>query len=270
VKKVLLLGVSGMLGSEVYKTLSSEYDIRACTRTDFDAQILMEDYVNKRNSYFTDFVNHVGNVDYVINAIGVIVPHVMNNSAGTFFVNSALPHILARQYGTKLIHITTDCAFGIGGSAPYNEMAPISPDDIYGLSKSLGEPTDCLTIRTSVVGPELERHCGLLEWFRHEAKSGGLIKGYTDHLWNGITTHQFGLICNKIMSGDRLWKGVYHVFSNSVSKYEMLLAFKNKFRMSCDIEPVSGNPVDRRLSTIRGLNSWLKIPTFQQMIEEIK
>jgi dTDP-4-dehydrorhamnose reductase len=268
-KKVLLLGSNGMLGSEVYKTLSPRYEVIPCSRREFDAEDLMLDYIDKRATYFSDFVNRIGDVDFVINAIGVIVPHVLINSSLTFFVNSALPHILANQYGSKLIHITTDCAYGHGGKAPYDENAPLSPNDIYGLSKSLGEPKVCLTIRTSVIGRELERHCGLLEWFLNEAKKVGRVNGYTDHLWNGITTHQFALACDKIMDIGFPNLGIFHVFSNSVSKYEMLLAFREKFKVDCDVNPVSSDPVDRRLSTLSNLNSWLCIPTFEQMIDEL-
>lgn len=271
--RILLLGSTGMLGHEIYKTLREKYDVLATDRTQFNADILMDNYAHKDGTYFRDFVKRIGNVDCVINAIGITIPYAMHDPAKTFFVNSALPHILAREYGSRLIHITTDCVYsGIDGDAPYSELSGLSPKDIYGLSKSLGEPENCLTIRTSIIGRELRGHNGLLEWFFYAAKTGIPIEGYTDHLWSGITTHQFALICDKIIEGRGSlwpWTGLFHVFSDSISKYDMLVAFKKHFDVSCDIRPVSGRPVDRRLTTCKWFNYSLNIPTFQQMLEEM-
>jgi len=282
-KKVLLLGATGMLGSEVYRTLRDKYDITVTARDksklsllgstgkslEFDAEKMMADYAVKKNEYFSEFVKQAGDVDYVINAVGVIIPFAMQNPALTFFVNSALPHILARQYGPRLIHTTTDCVYS-DGKAPYNESSECSPTDIYGLSKSLGEPENCLTIRTSIVGPELSGHASLLGWFLNAAKVGTPISGYTNRMWNGITTHQFGIVYDKVMSKGEPMTGLYHVFTNPVSKYETLLAFQSRFKVNCSITPVVAQPaVDRRLSTLYSFNSWLKIPTFQKMVEEM-
>ena len=280
-KKILLLGATGMLGSEVYRTLRDKYDITITARDkdklrllgrtgkflEFDAEKMMADYAVKKNEYFSEFVKQAGDVDYVINAVGVIIPFAMQNPSLTFFVNSALPHILARQYGERLIHTTTDCVYS-DNKAPYHEASACSPADIYGLSKSLGEPHNCLTIRTSIVGPELIGHASLLGWFLNAAKTEKEVSGYTTHLWNGITTHQFGLVCDKVMShGYR--SGLFHVFTNPVSKYETLLAFRERFGLSCHVMPREVAPVDRRLSTIHGFNGWLEIPTFQKMVKEM-
>jgi len=296
-KKVLLLGATGMLGSAVYKVLRDKYDLTITARdtaklgllgshltkdaelgvgvayrfTEFDAEKMMADYTAKQgSSYFDKFVYDVGDVDYVINAIGVTIPFSLKNPGLTFFVNSALPYLLARRYGRRLIHITTDCVYsGTDDGAPYDEDSPLSPNDIYGLSKSLGEPKNCLTIRTSIIGPELSGHTGLLGWFLTNAKPGAVLNGFTDHLWNGITTHQFGVVCDKIMSAGRLDHGLFHVFANPVSKYEMLLAFKERFERRCEIKPAAGNPVVRTLSTVYEFNDWLEIPTFQKMVREL-
>lgn len=263
--RVLVLGANGMLGSEVCKTLREKdymYEVIPTTRNEFDAELVCGNF-----SYFKDFVKHVGDVDYVINCIGVTIPRSMKNPAMTFFVNSTLPHLLAREYGEKLIHISTDCVYsGTDGRAPYDENSLYSPKDIYGLSKSLGEPKNCLTIRTSIIGPNGDG-TDLLGWFLAQL---GEIKGYEDHLWNGVTTRQFALICDKIMtSWMRPPTGVYHVFSEPISKYRMLLALREKFSTPVEIIPVSGNPVDRRLATRKGLNWSLEIPDFKTMIAEM-
>ena len=256
--RVLLLGANGMLGHTVNEALSLSHDVVPVTRSDFDVSRMPVDV-----KYFPNFVKGVGEVDYVINAIGVTIPFVKIDPAMTFFVNGAFPHILANYYGEKLIHITTDCVYD-DTNAPYTELSPKTPSDVYGISKSLGEPTNCITLRTSIVGPG---HTGLLNWFL-QRKS---CTGYTNHIWNGVTTRQFAKICEKIMHDAPYGlRGIRHVFSNPVTKYEMLCAFKNHFGTGCEIIPTETPvPCNRELSTIYPLNDWLGVPTFEKMIEEM-
>lgn len=288
-KKVLVLGATGMLGHEVVSVLSKNHAVVATHRKAltpslgfgvekvfdgslttlfyrFDAEKVFDESLTNENDYYRRFVDDVGDVDYVVNCIGVTIPFAVKNPALTMFVNGVLPHILAATYKEKLIHITTDCVYsGMDGGAPYDEMSEKSAFSLYGLSKSAGEPSDFLTIRTSIIGRERDSHNGLLEWFLDAAKSGS-VNGYTDHLWNGITTHQYALICDKIISAGFYPQGLYHVFSNAVTKYDMLMAFKERFHLKCDIVPVSGKPLDRRLGTIKHFNDWLRIPNFQEMV----
>ncbi len=290
--KVLLLGSTGMLGSAVYDVLKDKYQLVLTARdnkklellekayggtekhafVEFDAEKIYQDFLNKKgypSEYFSDFVNKVGDVDYVINAIGVTIPYSMENPAMTFFINGALPHIFANKFGDKFIHITTDCVYNGKEGFPYDENSPKTPVDIYGLSKSLGEPINCLTIRTSIIGKELEGHTGLLDWFLQQ--EGKEVNGFAQHFWNGITTKQFGKVCDQIMSDREAFPktGIYHVFSNSVSKYEMVQEFKKHFGINCTIKKDEVNKLNRTMSTVKELNSKLNVPTFSQMVSEL-
>jgi dTDP-4-dehydrorhamnose reductase len=291
-KKVLILGSTGMLGSALYDVLKDGYqlvltsrnkdkiklldgkygDISKCKSVNLDVSKVYEDYVNKkghRGEYIENFIREVGEIDYVINAIGVTIPFSLKDPTMTLFTNGALPHILAEIFKEKLIHITTDCVYNGKDGFPYNEESPKTPVDIYGLSKSLGEPTNCLTIRTSIIGKELEGHTGFLDWFLQQ--EGKEITGFAEHYWNGITTKQFGKICDQIMSNPDLYPkiGLYHIFSTTVSKYEMLLKFKEKFKINCVIKEDHENKLNRTLSTNSILCSLLKIPSFNEMIEDL-
>lgn len=291
-KKVLLLGATGMLGSAVYDVLKDKYSLilavrnpdkialleRAYGRTGehtvvpFDVAALYQDYAAKKgqaSEYLRRFLEATGDADHVINAIGVTIPFALRDSALTFFVNGAFPHVLARAFEDRLIHITTDCVYDGKAGFPYEENSPKSPVDIYGLSKSLGEPTECLTIRTSIIGRELDGRTGLLEWFLQQR--GRKITGFAEHYWNGITTHQFGQLCHRIMESRAKFprRGVYHVFSTAVSKYEMLQAFQRKYGVDCAIHSDHANKLNRTLTTTRELNCLLKIPPFHEMVEAL-
>ncbi len=292
-KRVLLLGATGMLGSAVYGVLKDQYDLVLGVRNPdkialldqafggvgrcrrivlFDAAAVYRDYVTKQgasDAYFAGFLRSAGEVDFVVNAIGVTIPFALKDPVQTFFINGALPHLLAQRFGEKLIHITTDCVYNGTNGFPYDEESPKTPTDTYGLSKSLGEPAGCLTIRTSIIGRELDGCAGLLEWFRRQ--EGQTITGFAEHYWNGITTHQFGRICQQIMESSNGFprRGVYHVFSTPVSKYEMLLAFQKKYRVKCTIRPEYEKKLNRSLATCKELNDKVKTPSFQEMLDAL-
>lgn len=291
-KKVLLLGATGMLGSAVYGVLKDSYQLGLAVRNPdkigllervyggtgkhkvvrFDAAAVYGDFIAKKGfpgEYFSQFLRGMDDADIAINAIGVTIPYVKRDPAMTFFANGVFPHLLAQVFGERLIHITTDCVYNGMSGFPYNEESPKSPVDLYGLSKSLGEPAGCLTIRTSIIGRELDGFTGLLEWFRQQ--DGETITGFAEHYWNGITTQQFGEICHQIMQARSSFprQGVYHVFSTVISKYEMLLAFRRKFGVRCTIREDHANKLDRTLATRRELNGRLAIPAFEAMIEAL-
>lgn len=295
--KVAILGATGMLGSAVYDVLRGRYDL-VITYRDADklpllykaygesssTQAIQVDFKDLYQDYLDGFqgelvgprtqkfLDSIKDCDWVINAVGIIKPHSFKDSAMTMFTNGALPHILSTTFGPKLIHITTDCVYDGTEGAPYDENAPKRPIDLYGLSKLLGEPEGSLILRASIIGPELGDNApgGLLGWFLSQA--GQQIKGFTNHLWNGITTKEFGKICDKIIGGVMTYPGpgIYHIFSTDVTKYEMVIKFKEKYQLNVDIEPFAAPiAIDRRLSTIQGFNARLQIPPFEQMIEEL-
>lgn len=290
-KKILILGATGMLGSAVYDFLKERYKLVLSVRDPgklelldkkyggtgnhqavvFDASAMHEDFVNKKGypgEYFANFIKQVGDVDYAINCLGITIPYAMEDQAQTLFINGAFPHILAWAYGPKLIHITTDCVYDGKAGFPYSEDSPKTPTDIYSLSKSLGEPENCLTLRTSIIGRELEGFTGLLEWFLQQ--EGKEIGGFSSHYWNGITTKQFAKICDQIISDPDRYpqSGIYHIFSNPVSKHEMLTKFKEKFGINCFISENPEPKLNRTLTTVKPLNSLFNIPSFDQMLKE--
>lgn len=281
-----------MLGSAIYDALKDKYNLILSFRNlddsilldekyggvdghrkeELDLQFVYQDHLDKKGPYgpyLNSFLEKVGEVDYVINAIGVTIPFSLKDPGMTFFINSAFPHILSGIFKDRLIHITTDCAYNGKEGFPYDENSLKTPVDIYGLSKSLGEPADCLTLRTSIIGRELNGFTGLLEWFLQQKDK--TINGFTQHFWNGITTKEFGRICDKIMQSRQKYpeSGIFHIFSTTISKYEMLLKFQEKYNINCEIIPDDSTKLNRTLGTIYPLGSQLQIPSFDQMLKEM-
>jgi dTDP-4-dehydrorhamnose reductase len=169
----------------------------------------------------------------VINCAG-IVPKSTASVEQTFKTNSFAPHYLADlcRNKRKLIHISTDCVFsGDRELGRYKETDEPDATDIYGMSKLLGEPKDALVIRTSFIGlPDIRGH-GLLAWAEKQSE----IIGYDRVLWNGVTTLE---LADKIYEySHEDVTGLRHVYSYTLSKYELLLAAAYIFNWKVDIVP---------------------------------
>jgi len=294
-KTVAIIAPTGMLGSAVYAQLKDYYKLVLVLRDPkkleeldrhyggvsthqsvvIDSDAIYQDYLH---GFYTAVVSSsvkklldaIGPVDAVINCAGITNRYSAQKPLEAMFINGALPHIFSYHYGSKLIHITTDCVYdGIKG-APYDETSPPNPTDIYGISKLLGEPKDhSLVFRTSIIGPEISGFVSLLEWVKQQ--EGKTIKGFTNHLWNGITTKEFGNICDKIISNRDAFpkSGLFHIFSNDVTKYEMVMKIKEKFGVNVNIGPEESSPIDRRLGSIHDLCKKLKIPSFVEMVQQL-
>ena len=287
---VALTASTGMLGSMAYRIMQERFDLVLLYRDEQKLRALDEAYggVDRHRTVRVDYADlyreqlagkrdhlrwmlaEIGEVDAIFNSAGVIIPRMLDSPEMTFFVNGGLPHLLSNHYGPRLIHITTDCVFSGERGAPYDENAPASPRDIYGLSKSMGEPASrSLVLRTSIIGPELGGTASLLEWLRSQA--GRPVDGFVNHLWNGLTTSQLARSVARIIERRDEFPatGLFHLFSTAVSKYELLRALDAHYALGIDVRPKSVTGVDRRLATVATLNADLQIPALPAMLDEI-
>lgn len=269
--KILILGSTGMLGNAVYKhfSQSDKFDVYTTYRNSkFDTK-------NLKNTYFdvldqtVDF-SSLPKCDYYINCIGTIKPFMKTNTIDSIYTNSIFPHKLANyceKNEINLIHITTDCVFS-GKDGNYSENSLHDCLDDYGKSKSLGEPINCMVLRTSIIGEEIHKNASLIEWAK--SMKGKTVNGFTNHLWNGITTKHYAELCEKIILNNLYEKSLFHIHSNSINKYELLSLISNRFQLGLAInETATDVSVDRSLSTIKTLNNKLDVKTLKQQIEEL-
>lgn len=188
--RVIVLGKNGMLGRYVYKYLGKKYDVIGTTRKQLDVLDFKRELLCSPN---------FRNGDVVINCIGLIKQRNDITRAEYIAANSLFPNTVAdycASNGLKFIQISTDCVYdGIKGS--YNEESEHNATDLYGISKSLGEPENATVIRTSIIGEEVKNKLSLLEWVK--SNSGKDINGFTNHIWNGITCLQFAKVCDEII-----------------------------------------------------------------------
>ena len=190
--KVLVLGAGGMLGHVVREYLAcfDVYKVVGAARNAIDDNTVVFDV-----SQFDQLEQAIHNIrpDIIINCIGVLVQASANSIDNVILINSYLPHLLVklgRKYKFKLVHISTDCVFS-GRDGAYRDTDFRDGDTPYARTKALGEVIDNynLTIRTSFIGPELNKDgTGLFHWFMHQT---GTVSGYSKAYWSGVTTIEF-------------------------------------------------------------------------------
>jgi dTDP-4-dehydrorhamnose reductase len=125
-----------------------------------------------------------------------------------------------------------------------------------------------MVLRTSIIGEERHKFASLISWVQQQV--GKSISGYTNHYWNGVTTTQFGKICQQIMLQDFYKEELYHVFSPaSVSKFELVTMISDQYNLGLDIKPEKVEMCDRSLDTVKDLNAKLNIPDIKTQLENM-
>jgi dTDP-4-dehydrorhamnose reductase len=278
--RVLVMGRHGMLGHRVFSVLNAceGIEVEGTARTaqggalPLDAEAGLEP--------LREFLCS-GQYDYSVNCVGItksrIDPSLPESTAQAIAVNALFPHWLAtaaREGGTRVVHISTDAVFSASQESCVEGDKP-NATDVYGRTKVLGEVSDdCfLTIRCSIVGVDPNQRRGLVEWVRGQS-AGACLSGYTDHLWNGVTTQQFAEVCRSIIVKDaftalREEGAVHHFCPNpAVSKYDLVRIISAVFAVDVEVLPTQSpeGPVKRILATEhRGLS---EIYGEQSSIEE--
>jgi dTDP-4-dehydrorhamnose reductase len=268
--KLLVLGGKGMAGHMItdYFSHHPEYDVVYTSRDQQDPKSI---YLDVRNGDQLKGVIHTIKPNIVINTIGLLKEEAAENLVEAIEVNSLLPHKLVKLMDSingKLIHISTDCVFS-GLRGDYVEDGITDGITVYSKTKSLGEFVNNrhLTIRTSIIGPELNRDSGsgLFEWLMRQK---GEVKGYKNVIWNGITTLELAKVIDRIIKQDIT--GLYHLVSkDKISKLHLLKLIQQVFNKK-DIEIIhADHPIlDRSLKNTREDFQYVA-PNFKEMLVEL-
>lgn len=251
-----------MLGHKLVQALQSDFDVWTTTKCDF-AQLELYKIFEKAKTLtgidaasvdsFEDAIRNV-RPEVVINAIGIIKQLPLSqNVIQTLMINSIFPHRLAdlsERLNFKLITISTDCVFD-GHKGNYDENDVPNALDLYGTSKRLGEihSTNCLTLRTSIIGRELKTSHSLLEWFLSNREKA--VDGYTNAIYSGLPTIVLADIIKTIILTHREIHGLFHVSSTPINKYQLLELVKSKLNLNIDIKQSPEFKIDRSLNSDR-------------------
>ncbi len=268
-KKVLILGSTGMLGHQVYHHFEEKENyevVNVSYRNKLTPETIILDLNNK---FELEKLIKEQKPDFIVNCVGVLIKGANDNPANAIYLNAYLPHLLAGicdEINAKLIHISTDCVFS-GEKGGYKETDEKDGKDIYSKTKALGEVenTDHLTIRTSIIGPELKENGeGLFHWIMQQE---GETSGFTKALWSGVTTTELAKVIAQAIKQDL--KGLYHVTNGQpINKYELLQLIKEAAGKDIDIHSVEGKKADKSfIDTRKELQ--MEVSSYPEMISQM-
>lgn len=265
--KVIVLGSAGLIGHQVYNFLKDcgDYEMfNFSHKNQFQRDTIL---LNARDEQV--FLNKIISIrpKYIINCIGVLINGSNANPEDSIFLNAYMPHRLAGladKINAKLIHISTDCVFSGDKKQPYIETDEKDGRGTYAKTKGLGEIVNekHLTLRTSVVGPELKNDGEeLFHWFMSQTSE---ILGFTEAIWSGVTTIELAKAVKWSIDYDIT--GLYHITNNStISKFDLLKLFKKYTKKEINIKSSNIRSTDKSFIDTRLLLNY-KIPSYDKMI----
>jgi len=259
-KNILVLGVSGMLGSAIMRLLSTDHSIDLTgTVRSLSAMETLPKHLHKQvhqGINVEDFeslirIFEVVKPEIVINCVGIIKQ--LSESYDPLVaipINSLLPHQLAKlciSSNARLIHMSTDCVFS-GAKGSYVEEDFPDADDLYGRSKLLGEVDypGCVTLRTSIIGHELNSTNSLIDWFLSQ---DGVVNGYTKAIFSGLPTNEMAKVIRDYVIPNPGLRGLYHVSVNPISKYRLLQLVSDIYGKTIEIVPNDLVSINRSLNS---------------------
>lgn len=261
-KRILVIGASGMLGNAVLRLFSQStgYEVFGSVRS-FAARRLLSESLRETVITGVD----VDNMDRLMHLFGVVRPDVVINCVGlvkqlaeaddplaAIPINALLPHRLARLCEVaraRFVHLSTDCVFS-GAKGMYTESDAADASDLYGLSKFLGEVDypHAITLRTSIIGHELDGSRSLVDWFLAQE---GSVRGFKRAIFSGLPTVEVARVIRDYVIPNPELSGLYHLSAAPINKFDLLTLLARSYGKSIDIYEDEKLVIDRSLNSAR-------------------
>jgi dTDP-4-dehydrorhamnose reductase len=279
--KILILGGDGMLGHQVQRhAIENGHEVAVTLRQPLQvyAEFGLFDAENSFDNIDVRSIERLCDVfasfrpQAVVNCVGIVKQRPFAQDIGqSLEINALLPHRLATlcgACGAHLVHISTDCVFdGRRGNYKDNDFADAT--DIYGRTKYLGEVSGehCITLRSSIIGFELSRKTGLLEWVLAQS---GTIKGFRRAIFSGFTTNEMARIILKMLQDHPRASGIYQVSSAPINKFDLVSAIARRLKPDLTVVPDDAVAIDRSLDSSRFRSQFeYTPPSWSTMLDEL-
>jgi len=260
IKRVLVLGATGLLGNVVFNLLMREQKyhpigtIRKKESKLFFKEAHYENLVvcnNINDEFELSRLFEKTNPDIVINCISLDEVSFKKKCIFDFImIYSILPHRLSRLCeisNSRLIQVSSDGIFsGLKGN--YLEQDIPDSKELYGLVKYLGELSEShtVTLRTSMIGHSLRKNHGILDWFLAQNK---FCNGFKNVIFSGLPTIELSIVIRDYIITNSSLSGVYNIAAKPISKYDLLTKIAEVYKKNIKIIPVSSPILDRSLNS---------------------
>jgi dTDP-4-dehydrorhamnose reductase len=229
--KILITGISGMLGSAVFRTFqkSANYVIYGVSRnpsfTLTDVEML---YGDLSDVEFIKFINIKNKFDIIIHCSAEVNVNLCEtDKEHAYNSNVVATENLVSLAPKLIIYISTDAVFD-GQVGNYTEDDTINPLNYYAQTKLLGEnailksSSDYLILRTNIYGFNNPMKNSLFEWAYKELINSKTINGFSNMYFNPLYVGQIARLIFEWVKLD-IQKGIYNIGSDDfVSKHEFL------------------------------------------------
>lgn len=259
---ILVLGASGMLGNAVMRLFAeaAEHRVIGTVRSARSMRLLPEALrpslivgVDVENFDSLSRCMATAKPDVVVNCIGVVKQlSEVDDPLAAIPINSLLPHRLARLCElaeARLVQVSTDCVFS-GSKGMYTEADFPDANDLYGRSKYLGEVDypNAVTLRTSIIGHELDGARSLVGWFLAQ---NGSVRGFSKAVFSGLPTVELARVIRDFVLPSPGLRGTYHVSADPINKHDLLMLVAAAYGKSTHIAPDPSLVIDRSLDSAR-------------------
>jgi len=258
--KILVLGATGLLGNAMFRSMSKTSGARVAgtIRSEAARSLFAPEYAaglavveDIENPDALARLFDVTGPDVVINCIAVGRP-APADPMRSIEVYSVLPRRLShlcKLSGSRLIQISSDGVFS-GSRGGYTEDDLPDADDVYGVSKLLGEISEphAFTLRTSIIGHELQSRGGLLEWFLSQQ---GQCSCYTRAIFSGFPTIVLADLIRDVVIPHSGLHGIYHMATRPISKFDLLQLVAKRYGRAIELIPDDRASPDRSLTADR-------------------
>ncbi len=271
--KMLITGVSGLLGSNLAYYFKDKYDILGL----YNSHPVLLDGISTQKCDITES-------DNIKRTISEFYPNVIIHCASltnvdeceadkeyTKIVNvSSTKNIVeaVSDKEIKLIYISTDSVYdGVKGT--FSEDDEVNPQNYYGQTKYEGElevlkHSTSLILRTNLFGWNIQDKHSLGEWILKELKANKIINGFTDAYFSTIYTMELARIIDIAIRKNLT--GVFNCGSiDSCSKYEFAIKIANRFNL--DKELINAISIDKfNFKAKRGKNLSLTVRKIEKTL----
>lgn len=236
---VLVTGSKGQLGNEV-QVLASSYSQFEFIFTDveeFDIcdRKAVENYFAKRK------------IDVLLNcAAYTAVDKAEEDVELCYRINEKAVGILgeiAAEYGTRVVHVSTDYVFDGTSYRPYTEDMPVCPATVYGKSKLAGEQLlmdacpAAVIVRTSWLYSSFGNN--FVKTMMRLGKERGTLNVIFDQVGTPTYAADLADTLLQIISADKFVPGIYHYSNEGVcSWYDFTISIHKMAGINCRVLPI--------------------------------
>jgi len=226
---VLITGASGMFGATLVNEYKNYFNVYATGNSNFKEQYINYKKFDLKSESYKELIEW-SDPDIILHS-GALTNgnYCEENPDDAFNINgmSVQKFLKATNNNVKIIYISTDAVFP-SSIHMANEEHSVSPENVYGKSKELGEfflhtsvNRNYTIIRTTIFGLNLNTNkTGFAEWIINTANENKELGLFTDVLFTPISIWDLANEIEFLIKTDNINSESLHIAGELCTKYE--------------------------------------------------